>query len=207
MTDIPIILASHSPRRKQLLEQIDLAFTVEPSGIHEEKHNGQSPEQYASELASAKSAAVSKQFPDALVIGADTIVVHKDQILGKPADRDDAYRILSCLSGQKHKVITAVSIRSLHHDISELFHEATIVSFVELGDSDIYEYIDTYKPYDKAGSYGIQDRFSVWIDHIEGCFFNVMGFPLSAFYERYTSIMNCIENNRPNTVGGKDLSR
>ncbi len=204
MTDIPIILASKSPRRKLLLDQIDLGCTVIPSGIQEDKHTGQPPEEYAIDLATAKAAAISEKYPDALVIGADTIVVLEKEILGKPTDRDDAFLILSKLSGKTHTVITGMSILSKKFSVSDNFFEKTMVSFKQINDSDIYRYIDTYKPFDKAGSYGIQDQFSVWIQKIEGCFFNVMGFPLSAFFERYRSIMKRIENNNRNPVGGME---
>lgn len=204
MTELPIILASESPRRKQLLDQINLTCTVIPSGLLEDKHDGQAPEEYAAELAAAKAAAVAEKHPDALVIGADTIVILENEILGKPTDRDDAFLILSKLSGRTHTVITGVSIQSKKHSISDNFFEETQVSFKKISDFDIYTYIDTYQPFDKAGSYGIQDGFSVWIHHIEGCFFNVMGFPLSAFYERFLSIMKQIENINRNPVGGME---
>ncbi|MBT3216092.1 MAG: septum formation protein Maf [Candidatus Marinimicrobia bacterium] len=203
MTEIPIILASESPRRKQLLDQIDIKCTVIPSEIEEEKPKRENPMDYAVRLASAKASAIAKTHPDGLVIGADTIVVLNDEILGKPADRNDAIRILSKLSGKTHTVITGVSIQSINHKVASDFYEETTVSFKNINDSDIYKYIDTYKPFDKAGSYGIQDPFTVWIRSINGCFFNVMGFPLSSFFERFRTIISQIDNKKRNTVGGK----
>jgi septum formation protein len=203
MTEIPIILASESPRRKQLLDQIDIKCTVIPSEIEEEKPKRENPMDYAVRLASAKASAIAKTHPDGLVIGADTIVVLNDEILGKPADRNDAIRILSKLSGKTHTVITGVSIQSINHKVASDFYEETTVSFKNINDSYIYKYIDTYKPFDKAGSYGIQDPFTVWIRSINGCFFNVMGFPLSSFFERFRTIISQIDNKKRNTVGGK----
>ena len=181
MTELPIILASESPRRKQLLDQINLTCTVIPSGLLEDKHDGQAPEEYAAELAAAKAAAVAEKHPDALVIGADTIVILENEILGKPTDRDDAFLILSKLSGRTHTVITGVSIQSKKHSISDNLFEETQVSFKKISDFDIYTYIDTYQPFDKAGSYGIQDYSSIFVEKINGSYDNVVGFPLSKF--------------------------
>ena len=183
--DAPIILASKSPRRKNLLKQIGLTFDVMPSKVDENFDIKLSPIDFASHYAKKKAVSVSKDNRDCYVIGADTIVVNNEKILGKPKDKDESYQMLSSLSGKTHKVYTGVSIQHYNYKIDKTFHEVTSVSFNTLSDSDIYYYIDRYKPYDKAGSYGIQDWFSVHVNKINGCFYNVMGLPLASFYRHF----------------------
>jgi len=115
--------------------------------------------------------------------------VFNGNILGKPKDRYDSFRMLSSLSGNTHTVFTGVSIQHQNHGINKTIHAATDVTFNTLNKSDISYYIDTYKPFDKAGSYGIQDWFSVCVKKIDGCFYNVMGFPLSAFYQNFSKLL------------------
>ena len=185
----PIILASGSPRRKQLLEQIDLEFEVVPSQIYEDFSLNLSPTDFVEYYAQEKAKDVANSYPDKWVIGADTIVVFESHILGKPKNEKDSFQMLKRLSGNTHQVITGVSIQNIKQDISETFHEVTNVTFNTLSDSDINYYIDNYNPFDKAGSYGIQDWFSVCVNRIDGCFYNVMGFPLSSFYSHFIDLL------------------
>jgi len=185
----PIILASGSPRRKQLLEQIDLEFEVVPSQIYEDFSLNLSPTDFVEYYAQEKAKDVANSYPDKWVIGADTIVVFESHILGKPKNEKDSFQMLKRLSGNTHQVITGVSIQNIKQDISDSFHERTNVTFNTLSDNIINYYIKTYKPFDKAGSYGIQDWFSVCVNRIDGCFYNVMGFPLSRFYSHFIDLL------------------
>jgi len=185
----PIILASGSPRRKQLLEQIDLEFEVVPSQIYEDFSLNLSPTDFVEYYAQEKAKDVANSYPDKWVIGADTIVVFESHILGKPKNEKDSFQMLKRLSGNTHQVITGVSIQNIKQDISDSFHERTNVTFNTLSDNIINYYIKTYKPFDKAGSYGIQDWFSVCVNRIDGCFYNVMGFPLSSFYSHFIDLL------------------
>ena len=185
----PIILASGSPRRKQLLEQIDLEFEVVPSQIYEDFSLNLSPTDFVEHYAQEKAKDVANSYLDKWVIGADTIVVFESHILGKPKNKKDSFQMLKRLSGNTHQVITGVSIQNIKQDISDSFHERTNVTFNTLSDNIINYYIKTYKPFDKAGSYGIQDWFSVCVNRIDGCFYNVMGFPLSRFYSHFIDLL------------------
>ena len=185
----PIILASGSPRRKQLLEQIDLEFEVVPSQIYEDFSLNLSPTDFVEYYAQEKAKDVANSYPDKWVIGADTIVVFESDTLGKPKNEKDSFQMLKRLSGNTHQVITGVSIQNIKQDISDSFHERTNVTFNTLSDNIINYYIDTYEPFDKAGSYGIQDWFSVCVNRIDGCFYNVMGFPLSSFYSHFIDLL------------------
>tara|TARA_B100000959_G_scaffold98020_3_gene103740 strand:+ start:4829 stop:5404 length:576 start_codon:yes stop_codon:yes gene_type:complete len=181
----PIILASNSPRRKQLLEMIGITFTVQPSTIYEDFNIGLKPEEFVQHYAKEKSLDIAKQNQDHFVIGADTIVVLNNKILGKPGNKEESFTMLKSLSGQTHTVYTGVSLNHIESGISTTFFEQTNVTFDNLNDNDISYYIETYMPFDKAGSYGIQDWFAVCVKRIDGCFYNVMGFPLAAFYAHY----------------------
>jgi septum formation protein len=180
-----IILASNSPRRKQLLEMIGMKFAVQRSTIFEDFSLGLKPEDFVQHYAKEKSLDIANRNKGHLVIGADTIVVYNHKILGKPKNEDDSFKMLKSLSGQTHTVYTGVSLNHIDQGISDTFFEQTNVTFNKLSDSDIYYYIKTYNPLDKAGSYGIQDWFAVCVNRIEGCFYNVMGFPLAAFHTHY----------------------
>lgn len=183
MNTFPIILASASPRREKLIKQIGLKFTVKPSQVVEDFSLQLPPPQFARYYAEKKAAEIASLHPSALVIGADTIVVVDDDILGKPKNKTDSFNMLSKLSGRSHTVITGVALRWTNEKVIDTFHETTVVTFNTLSNNDISYYIDTYNPLDKAGSYGIQDWFSVCINKIEGCFYNVVGLPLSSLYQ------------------------
>ena len=190
MQDIRLVLASSSPRRQALLKQIDLPFEIHPSHIDEPPHEDNNPAAYARELAHDKAAEVARDFPDRLVIGADTIVVVDEHVLGKPLDSKDAHRMLQKLSGRSHEVITAFSLISRRYDIDVTEHESTEVHFKVLEADEIEHYVASGAPMDKAGSYGIQDYSGVFVDRIHGCFYNVVGLPLTHFHTTLQSILN-----------------
>ncbi len=189
-----LILASGSPRRQQLLEQIGLEFSIEVSDVHEDFTLDLPPEAFTEHWAREKAKFVAQDHPDKLVLGSDTIVTLDGKILGKPKDRDDSFSMLRSLSGRTHEVITGVSFICVKLDIDVTLNEQTYVSFNTLSDHDIDNYFDRYSPLDKAGSYGIQDGFSVHILKVEGCYFNVMGLPLSSFYSTYKSILESVQS-------------
>jgi septum formation protein len=177
-----IILASGSPRRKMLLEWAEVKFTVQVADCEEIVNPDLKPEQVAVEIARFKLKAVravlkSNQV-DSILIAADTIVVLDDEIIGKPTNRSHAIEILNKLAGKTHRVISGVCIADLNKSVE--FHEETFVQFHSLTSEQITHYIDTYAPYDKAGSYAIQEWIGViGIQSIQGDFYNVMGLPVS----------------------------
>ena len=187
MTD-KIILASKSPRRKQLLRQIDFDFKVVPSKIEEDLSLKLKPFLFVEYYANLKAQNVANKYQNSWVIGADTIVVFNENIFGKPKDKNESYSMLKELSGNTHNVFTGISIHHQNKDIRHTFHEKTLVEFKTLTDSCISYYINTYNTLDKAGSYGIQDWLSVFIKRIDGCFYNVMGLPLAKFYEEFSAL-------------------
>ena len=175
-----IILASRSPRRAFLLKQIGLQFEQIPSHI-KENFNGMQPDDFVLYYSKKKAEEIQKTYPESLIIGADTIVVLNNEIIGKPQNDEDAFQILKKLSGKYHEVLTGVSI--LFHDSQLSDIAKTKVYFKSISDEDLREYVSTSEPMDKAGAYGIQGYGSQFIDKIEGCYFNVMGFPIPLFYE------------------------
>ena len=182
--DYKVILASNSPRRKELLAGIDVKFEVRVIQDIDESYPSDLPTKNIAEYISRKKAAVYQQqmAPDELIITADTIVVLGDEGMGKPHDEADARRMLRELSGQTHQVITGVTLTTIQKQIS--FSVETDVTFKALSDSEIGYYVSHYKPFDKAGAYGIQE----WIGHIgvtglQGSYFNVMGLPVQRIYE------------------------
>ena len=175
-----IILASQSPRRKPLLELANINFEVFVSNILEDYPNDLPIEEVPIYIAKAKAKAVKDMLPNNKkpILAADTIVVIDNEILGKPKNREDAFEILSKLNGQKHKVITGVVI--LDDSLETFFAETTIVEFYQLTEEQLWFYIDTFKPFDKAGAYAIQEWIgAVGIKGIIGDFYNVMGLPIA----------------------------
>ena len=173
-----IILASQSPRRKQLLEWAAIDFEIVVAVTDESYPRHLSPTEIAVYIAKEKAKMVQVKCPDKIVIAADTIVVLDNEIIGKPVDRNDAIQILNKLSGTSHKVITGVAILNAEKEIS--FADSTDVAFHSLTQKQIEFYIDNYKPYDKAGAYAIQEWIGViGIKSINGDFYNVMGLPVS----------------------------
>lgn len=171
-----IILASQSPRRRELMARITTDFEVMVSQVDEILPDGISPEDTAAYLAEFKASAVAADHPDKTVIGSDTVVILDGEVLGKPEDAEDAVRMLKALSDKTHTVITGCCIIKDGEKVT--FSEATKVVFYPLSDSDIAKYIATGEPFDKAGAYGIQGQGSLLVKGIEGDFFNVVGFPV-----------------------------
>lgn len=170
-----VILASASPRRKELLGYIVPRFAVIPADVDETLSDNISAEKSAEFLAVKKAEHISAQYPESVVIGSDTVVIVDGEILGKPADEADAYRMLKKLSGKTHTVVTGVCISQ--GEKKKSFSEATRVEFYPLSEEEIHAYIATGDPMDKAGAYGIQGEGCVLIKGIEGDFFTVMGLP------------------------------
>lgn len=183
-----MVLASQSPRRRQLLEQAGIPHEVKVSDVEETFPPGMPIDAIPVHIARLKAAAVAAQYsPDAVIVAADTIVVLDGVVIGKPADRADAVRILTSLSGRIHEVITGVVI--LHNSNEEAFSQTTAVHFKPLTPEQIAYYVDNYHPYDKAGAYAIQEWIgAVGIDRINGCFYNVMGLPISQVAERLQKV-------------------
>jgi septum formation protein len=173
---IKVILASASPRRRQLLGAAGIQFDAIESGVPEGHVAGEPPRDYALRMAREKAIAVSSRFPDAIVVGADTIVVCEAQILEKPADADDARRMLAMLSSRTHTVVTAFALARAGK-ILESSPVESRVTFRKLTDAEIDDYIATDEPFDKAGAYGIQGIGGGFIAHVEGLRDNVMGLP------------------------------
>ncbi len=172
------ILASASPRRQELLRLITDTFEVHPVDADETLPAGMPVDLAPSFLADVKAQAAAKDFPDALVIGCDTIVTLDDEIMGKPHDREDAFRMLRRLSGETHTVMTGTALYL--NGKSTVFTVETRVTFYELTDDEINAYLDTGEPFDKAGAYGIQGKGSLLVQRIEGDYFNVVGLPVAA---------------------------
>lgn len=175
------MLASSSPRRRELLSILGVPFIVQTAGIDESGKAGESPSEYASRLAREKARAVAAGRPADTVLGADTIVILGNEVLGKPRDSDDARRMLRALSGKVHQVTTAVSLVMNGHSQDHV--ETTNVFVREIPEPEIDEYIATGEPMDKAGAYAIQGGAAKWIFRIEGDYFNVVGLPLAAVWQ------------------------
>lgn len=172
-----IILASGSPRRRQLLEQLGLSFTVQSSDVDESVKPGLSPAAMVEQLSLRKGQAVAERVgPDSLVLAADTVVALGDAVLGKPQDRAKAVSMLTSLSGKTHQVYTGVTLLGGGRRVTE--HETTAVTFRSLSREEIVAYVDTGEPMDKAGAYGIQGYGALLVERLEGDYFNVMGLPL-----------------------------
>ena len=180
-----IILASKSPRRKELLEKIGLKFSVRPADI-EEVHIGITGfGDIVIDLAEQKADAIKeKMFHDRIVIASDTIVVINEKILNKPIDREDAFTMLRTLSGNIHSVFSSLYVHDGYEKKEIKEYTETKVEFYELTDKQINDYLDTHEPFDKAGAYGIQGYGSKFIKKIDGCFFSVMGFPIPVFSQK-----------------------
>jgi len=176
VSDCRVVLASSSPRRRQLLDLIGIAHEVRPANIDETMRLREAPRRHAERLAREKASAIAKRDPDLITIGADTIVVVNRKVLGKPRDPEDAARMLTMLSGREHMVITAVAVsrgRKLRSAVEEVR-----VRFRRLRDDEIEAYIATGEPMDKAGAYGIQGYGATIVERIEGDYFAVMGLPI-----------------------------
>jgi septum formation protein len=178
-----LVLASASPRRRELLAQAGFSFTVHPAHVPEDPFPGEEPIAYVTRLAREKAEAVFRELSSRepgsphMVLGADTTVTIDGHILGKPEDPADAARMLRLLSGRSHHVITGVAVVTA--ESAQVAAEVTGVRFLSLSDEEIASYVATGEPMDKAGAYAIQGRAARWIPRIEGCYFNVVGLPLA----------------------------
>lgn len=183
-----MILASKSPRRKELMERITPSFQVIPSGV-DERAVPEQPVQYMAErLARAKATDVASRYPEELVVGCDTVVLLGETVYGKPKDAQDAARMLRELSGKVHSVITGVAL--VQGDRISSFSQETRVKFFSLSDSEIDSYIKTGEPMDKAGAYGIQGQGCLLVEEILGDFFNVVGLPVARLKREISIFMN-----------------
>jgi len=182
MSNIPIILASGSPRRQELLRSIGISFATKPSNVEEVVEWAEGDfDDYVQKLAAKKAAAVSEENPDAVIIAADTIVVFEDEVYPKPSSKEQAETFLRKFSGQTHSVFTGVCI--FRKRLSIVFSVETKVLFKELDDQLIRAYVDSGDPMDKAGGYGIQTAGALLVEKIEGDYLNVVGLPLSKLVE------------------------
>ena len=182
------ILASKSPRRKYLLNQIGFKFSVLQSDFSEDLDSDLPPNALAETLARGKASKLAKIYQNNIIIGADTIVCNSYKIFGKPRNEQERIIMLKNLSGKSHEVITGVALIALNEGIDYTFNQRTIVKVKNISDEELRLYAESFQGLDKAGGYGIQDGFSIFIEEIQGCYFNVMGFPLSSFYKHYKNI-------------------
>jgi septum formation protein len=179
-----IILASASPRRRELLASAGIPFEVIPSGIEEKIQPGETPEQFCRRVAAEKVRDVAARLPGdrRLVVGADTIVVLADQVLGKPQSEEEAAAMLRALAGRSHAVLTGVCVLDPVVERTEERVVRTEVQFGPMSEDEIVAYVATGEPMDKAGAYAIQGRASRYVERIDGCYFNVVGLPIPTLY-------------------------
>jgi septum formation protein len=180
-----LILASSSPRRAEVLRNAGIEFEVRPAAIDETRRPGEPPGDYIRRLALEKARAVVNTKTSSggfIVIGADTVVVNREEILLKPESPDDARRMLRQLSGGVHEVHTGLAVIRFPQPVERVIEEVTRVHFSNLSDAEIDAYIETGEPFDKAGAYGIQSIGGRYVTRVEGCYFNVMGMPLGRLW-------------------------
>ena len=182
-----IVLASGSPRRKKLMEQMGFDFVINPSSVSETYDANDQPSEIVQYLALRKAKDIAKSHRDALIIGADTLVVFEDMILEKPASKKEAIDMLASLRNNSHEVLTGVALVKVYDDgnktAQHTFFESTEVHFGNISDNLINNYVQLGSPMDKAGSYGIQDDLgALFVEGIKGDYYNVVGFPIYAFY-------------------------
>ena len=173
-----IILASKSPRRKKILEQVGLNFEVMVSDFDETKIKFKTPQEMVEKLSLAKAKLIAKKNPGAIIIGADTTVIFKKEIIGKPKSKADAFRILRLLSGNTHEIVTGFTVIKGSKSITK--HVISKVKFKKLSNAEIKAYVATGEPMDKAGGYGIQEKGGLFMENITGDYFNVVGLPIFA---------------------------
>lgn len=179
-----IILGSNSPRRRELLAGLDIDFIVDTCNDFEETYDPSTPHEMIPEILSeGKSYGFHRALEtEEILITSDTLVLCGDKVMGKPHSREEAFDMLKLLSGREHKVITAITLRDINRTITT--SDTAVVYFKELTDSEINYYIDTYRPFDKAGAYGIQEWIGyIGIGKIEGSYFTIMGFPVHLVYQ------------------------
>jgi len=189
-TKLPIYLASKSPRRRKLLKQLGISFKSFSLDLNEEVDDGEHPIKTVKRLALHKLEEAKRKVRTGIIITADTIVVLDEEIIGKPKNKKEAKLFLSKLSGRTHTVYTGFAVYNSDTSKTILDYEKTIVTFRELNKKEINDYVDAGSPMDKAGAYGIQDDFgAVFVSKINGCYYNVVGLPLSKLY---ASLLNII---------------
>lgn len=189
-TSLPIYLASKSPRRRKLLKQLRIKFKSFAVDTNEEVHPGEKPYQAVKRIASEKMLVAKQKIKKGIIITADTIVFLDNRVLGKPKNEKDAFRMLKELSGRTHSVYSAYCIHNTANNRMITEYVKTDVTFRKLSEDEIEEYIKSGSPMDKAGAYGIQDDFgAVFIEKINGCYYNVVGLPLSKFYHALLRIL------------------
>lgn len=174
------ILASASPRRRELLQDLQYPFEVVSADCEEYFDCTLTISSAIEQIALCKAQAVWEQYPEAVVLGADTMVCYEHQVMGKPGNRKEAYRMLKQLSGKTHTVVSGVAI--VWKGKAELFHEETSVTFYDLDEDLLLRYLNSREPYDKAGAYGIQGMGKLFVRELHGDYFNVMGLPIAAVY-------------------------
>jgi septum formation protein len=192
-----IILASKSPRRIDLLKQLGLKFEVIPSNIDEKKYISRDPEKSVKKIALMKANDVAKKNKNGIVIGSDTIVVFKGKIIGKPKNKNDAFKTLKKFSGKEHEVVTGLAIIDTISKKTLIDSVKTKVKFRKITDDEINDFIATGEPFDKAGGYGIQNFACIFIESVNGCFYNVVGLPLSKLTEMLKHFnINILKSNK-----------
>ena len=185
----PLVLASRSPRRAEILQAVDWPFEVVPANIDESRIADERAGRYVERLAKTKAATVAKKMPGKLVLGADTVVVIDGEILGQPQGINDARRMLGLLSGKWHEVLTGVALVRITGDTCDTVeHETTRVRFAELSAEEINWYVETGEPMDKAGAYAIQGKGARFIKEVQGDYFNIVGLPIRLVYELFRKI-------------------
>jgi septum formation protein len=187
----PLILASSSPRRRRILEGLDLAFETETPGVGEDAQEGETPEQHVTRLALAKATSVAEGRERGTVLGADTIVLLDGELLGKPVDADAARSMLRTTRGRWHEVFTGVSLIRCSDGAAVTGCERTRVLMRDLTDEEVDAYVDSGEPLDKAGSYGIQECGAAVVDRVDGCFYNVVGLPVARMCRMLRDLASC----------------
>lgn len=179
VSEEPLVLGSSSPRRRRILDGLDLEFIVDAPDVDESVEKGEAPEEHVKRLAWLKAATVAGRYEKGTVIAADTIVLLDDKILGKPAGAREAVEMLKTLRGRRHEVLTGVAVLRCSDGAGAVGVESTDVSVRNLSDDDIESYVEGGEPLDKAGSYAIQDCGAAIVEEVSGCFYNVVGLPVA----------------------------
>ena len=183
-----IILASESPRRREILMQTDIAFMTATMNYDETLDTTIPIHEAVEKIALTKATSIQDKYPSDVIVGADTVVIVDGEVLGKPKDEQEAFHMLKKLSGRTHQVMSAVAI--LKEGRKDIFHVVTDVTFIELSDDVIKKYIKTKEPYDKAGAYAIQGKAAVFIDSIHGDYYNVVGLPISRLVQKLKNFID-----------------
>ncbi|MCX5898084.1 MAG: Maf family protein [Proteobacteria bacterium] len=178
-----LVLASRSPRRRQLLKTLGVNFIAAESGFHEIDHADGTPGQHVQDNALGKARAAAARYKNALIIGADTVVVYRQRVLGKPKNMAEAMEYLQLLQGKTHAVYTGLGIIDTKENITVVDFEKTLVTMRSLNEKEIRAYLSRIKPLDKAGAYAIQGAGAIIVNKIAGCYYNVVGFPLAKLEE------------------------